>query len=388
MLNKNNIIDLGGRNPKIEVDDCLYYFDEPLIFLSMVGFSQHIFVKIDETEENDIYLASMIDKKTVDLLKSGKISVLGSLSEYVYTIYSEIDEMEVVSAYSHHIADIDDRYLPKSGRGLSHKFGECSDYYPKSESLTVRLYGGLLNSRSISLKQFKSLVEKFQNLVRAAYVPLEFDDPKRKAFSFDMAKPEFGSLVLSVSEPEIMISNIVEYTGDDQIDETQARARVDSEFENFFKTIENAFDASSSKQSRLNKGDEAESDLMAIKSILPSNNSEYTGVEFFGFSNGKYRHFSFEKDQSKKLSEMIDETFVDSMNVSGVIQIINAKSGSFVIQPNDGKRVTCEMISDVREKFFADREFKIGARVSVFGELQKRKLRDKLFIETLPKLLS
>ena len=103
---------------RISVDRVLYSYDGPQIFISTFGIFRLLFVRVEEEDDYNLFIASEISDSLLSSVVSGKLAVRGAFErDIVYMIKS--DARGVVDRYwTCQRQDIPDKFLPDRHIGL------------------------------------------------------------------------------------------------------------------------------------------------------------------------------------------------------------------------------------------------------------------------------
>ena len=188
----------------IQIDEILYELDGPTIFTANIGISRFIFLKKDELDDLDVYIACQTNKEEVDLLKSGSISVRGILSHKAAWVFETDLDLNVIRYQERSFEGIES-LLPPKGIGLLSRFGVVPDSVGQAQAfMAFKFTGQVLSSRSMPLSVFKGLIDGISSLVRQALVPSALSRGRdARFFDVQIGEPQFASLLVTIKSADL-----------------------------------------------------------------------------------------------------------------------------------------------------------------------------------------
>jgi hypothetical protein len=120
--------------------------------------------------------------------------------------------------------------------------------------------------------------------------------------------------------------------------------------------------------------------------FLPTESNKISSVEFVSQSLGK--------SSSVTISETIGESLDKALKIAertevadaGRIQIINERSGTFVILSDRGRQVKCSGTYEDFTTLLRNPLFRPGSRASVRGVYRRRTVRDEIILRGVPEI--
>ncbi|WP_373355436.1 hypothetical protein [Pseudoroseicyclus sp. CXY001] len=370
-------IDIGA----LEVQEVLYYYDEPLIYTTTLGVENYIVVKFDEVNGRDYFFCSELGRKALDCLKEGSLSVRGSLGQGSIFIF-EMEQRQTVSRlWKTKVWEIDESLLPERGVGLDHQRDWAADFVEQADAFfSARFSGGDLGENLISLKNLRDLTSGFYDAVRKLFHVNELFG-NSGILQFPLYEPQLGSLVLSIKEPMI----------DEALARQASRHRSLNQFDVLSKLAldrDGIFDLLASLKERSSHDEmEAGSKLDILDAyenlgaMLPTMRSSFSELEVTHSGIHSHKHVRLSRHDGAAIIESARKILREPISLTGEISIINSKSRTFVIDDAHGRQTTAEVPAPLFDALLGSADFKNGARVQVRGGFKRRRYRDLVSVE-------
>ena len=190
------------KSGPITPQDVLYEFDGPSIFVSQIGLTPFLFLKQEEEDGRELFLATSVSEDEIRSLKAGRISIRG-LVHHKNAWLIEADWDYRVRRYQKQDYAEFEKYLPESGIGIASKFGCVPDNIEQANSfLSFKYESPEMSDNSIPLSVLKDLIDKTSRIIRQSLLPKNLQHgKKRKLLDFSVAPLKFASLLIAVKEP-------------------------------------------------------------------------------------------------------------------------------------------------------------------------------------------
>ena len=363
----------------------LYEYDGPAIFTAMIGLSEFLFYKADELEECDVFIAAETDDSTVDLVMSGRLSVRGALDKNKVFII-ELNHGYVVEKYWDVIYEqVPEGIMPPKHVPIFSNLGTAVDHIEQARSFfSIRFEGSSITRSSIPFGTFKSLVDSAYEASKRLLMPDTLSGFKTDIFDFPISEPAFSSLTLSLDEPTFNMPRLERELGD-EVNIESIRSEFRTQKDDFFAEMNDVMSSVQQNSIKHTIGDHFVI-VENIKNLIPTESNKISSVEFVSQSLGK--------SSSVTISEMAGESLDKALKIAertevadvGRIQIINERSGTFVILSDRGRQVKCSGTYTDFAALLRNPLFRPGSRASVRGLYRRRKKRDEIVLRGVPEI--
>jgi len=203
----------------------------------------------------------------------------------------------------------------------------------------------------------------------------------RDIFDWPLEEPQFGSLLLSVSEPIIDLDILVRrasrrenYTPEDYIGAVHGRREFF--FERASEVVE---DAATRGSVRDTVASENLSILETVTNLAPA---EHSGVEMTEFNGrGLARGYVMVDERiSERLHAAYSSAVKRPRRVRGLIELLNQKAGTIVVRDAFTDRAYTVYLGEERyARYNSSGDLRSGRPVSIYGQVQTRTYRDQLW---------
>ncbi|MQT12190.1 hypothetical protein [Segnochrobactrum spirostomi] len=379
----------GEIIPPITPRIIFYEFEEPLIFVANIGLSEFIFIKVDEVDSRNIYLATLVSQRVLNAVERSLLSLRGAMLSGPCYIVEMGFGSRVLWYWECEPSDIPDHLLPLRGVGLAPGARMIADTFEQINSFfSVRFSGGDLKRETMPFQTFKKLVDGVYVAARKLFAPHELEKARSATFDFHIHEPAFGSLIISIEDPILEGAGVerIMRKNDVKLDQLQEKfIRMRNKFFDDFNEIANM---ARNYEIRHDVADKNVNILRNVVDLLPADDGKFDKVEFYGGEKGGERHgIIIEEVAAKRLRSAYDFASGRKKDIEGFITIINANSYTFVVKDSSGRQVTCQAKSDDFTSLQRDDRFRSSARVKIGGRLYKRELRDYMVLESIPVFL-
>lgn len=376
----------GWKGEVLHPDEVLYFLEGPAIFLKFFGPFTFLFVKVDEKDASDFFVAAMIGRKQVDYLKSGKLSVRGALLSGDLWVFELDLDSKVLQSEEVSEREIE-ALLPKVGIGLEANFGVVPDSVQQSEAkYAFKFFGDEMSEEGMPLSTFKSLVDHVYTTVRTVLTPASVGQGKsRGALDFPMRPVEFASLLIAIDEPEIEQGRLERGKHTKGLVAADVLAESDklgAEFASDIKrTVETASKGALPEKFAADNLDF----LLTLIEILPSKKGDVKRLQFSSNPDSDEQVFVdvdlLTAEKIRASVRLIEDT---EISLHGFISGMIAKSNTLRVQTPYRREVTCKLSREVFDELLAAKKLEIGKPVIVTGVFTKRARRDYMKVEGYP----
>jgi hypothetical protein len=122
--------------------------------------------------------------------------------------------------------------------------------------------------------------------------------------------------------------------------------------------------------------------IEAVVRLIPDENSFFSTVEIAGkIPQKKGEGFSIDARAGQKIKEAYYGRREAKRTVKGTIVDVNGRSSTFVVKLGNYREITCVSYSDAITKILFS--LKNGTAVSVTGTFERRKRRDRMWIDEM-----
>lgn len=366
----------------------MYEFDGPLVFTAKLGLSMYLFSKYDEEEELDYFIAVPTSKNVIDALDAGNLSLRGALGEGDCFLVEIAEDFKISRYWEVTLGQFPEKTLPKKGVGLNRHSSFVVDSLDQLDAFfSVRFSGEAIARETMSFQTFKKLIDRFYDAARDMLAPSGLSKAKSQVFDFEMRQPRFGSLIISIEQPNVNLEKIRRHLDRPALMRTEIEQGFEQKRDEFFGNLDGLVVAS--KNGLLNNNDalKYQSFMAELVDLLPDDSSVFSAVEFNSKFNGRTQYVKISMEAGKNIKSAYESSRVVRKTLVGEIDIVNGRSKTFVIKPHGVRQVTCRIAKVLFEEINADQRFRQGSVVQVSGDFQQRTNRDELIVTSIPEFL-
>ena len=370
----------------LKPNETLYYLDGPAIFTQKIGPYIFLFVKADEREASDYFIASHINEKILRYLRNGQISVRGALLSGSLLVF-ELDLDLKVLGYQEVTDDEVSAYLPKLGIGIKSEFGLVPDSVQQSEAAyAFKFFGDELTEKGMPLSTFKNVIDDVYKTLKTILTPSSLGQGKtRGVIDFPMRPLEFASLVVAIDGPQIDEGRLKRGKNTKGLDAATMLAESDELGIGFANDLKRTVDVVASGTVPNKFAEDNFDFLLAIVDILPSQKSEIKRLQFSANNvNGGNIFVDVDLLTAEKIRASVSAIDDSIIETHGFISGVLAKSSTLRIQTRFKREVTCKLQREVFDDLLASDKLSIGRPIIVLGNYTKRPLRDYMSVEGYP----
>lgn len=378
---------MGWQGEVITPDDVLYVLDGPAIFLKKIGPFTFLFVKVDEKDTTDFFVASQIGRKQVEYLKSGKLSVRGALVSgdlWVFELdldltvvkYREVSEKEVQA------------YLPRHGVGLQSNFGLVPDSIDQTEAnFAFKFFGDELSEEGMPLSTLKGLLDNVYNTLRHALTPNSLGKGRASTvLDFPVRPLQFASLLIAVDAPEIDMARFRRGKLTKKLNADEVLAESSAMGADFAQHLVSTVEAFRKENLTEKFADDNLDFLLALVEILPNKKGDVRRMQFSANNvGGKDLFVDIDLITAEKIRASVKDIDNRLTTLHGFISGILDGSNTLIIKTRYSREVTCRLGGEEYEEIKDDGNLVIGKPIIVDGYFTKRARRDLMDVEGHPK---
>lgn len=381
-------VDWSGKS--IEPSSVLYEFDGPSVFVAKVGFIDLLFLKVDESDESEFYLATSTSELAVKALVNGNVSLRGAFLQSQYWLIETTYELSVLRHWLLSREHLPARFLPARSYPLSANM----PFAPNSLSQAFAFFGMGFQGEQIDQSAmpfgiFKKLIDQAYDAARNILSPVLLIGSKSATFDFSVAQPDFGSLILSIKEPILNSAHVLKkfekHAGKIEIE--GVRAEFSTQKDAFFDAMDEIVDEASKGELSGALAEEQFSVLDRVQHVIPTGEGIIERAEFSSFKAGRTDSLIVGDKVGKRIHEAFKIAERRPIVETGKVEIVNSRQNSFVMLSARGRLVTCYVEWQYFDEIKNDPRFRTGARISVRGYLKRRRQRDLLEVSGAPSLL-
>ena len=375
----------------IHPEEVLYYYDEPLIFVTRNGAFPLLCLKVDENRLGNIFLCVSTSDTITQKLQQGKLSLKAAFSQPWCFIIGASSSYTVNSVNGVDISEIPEEFMPDPGIGLYPEHGIIVDQFyqtgDRSAFLKISFKGGVLGDGLMPLDLFKGLIDEVYTSVRKVFIPalarvtdsLTSDALMSRLLSIPIQQPVFASLSISLERPQVDLSSVKRNT---RIDADLVQESFTTSAAHFASTAIKINDLSGSERSMNNSFVYNELNVLEIlASISPGANTPFESLELSGtLFSADSQKIVINREKGSRIADAYRDLSTIPGQVDGRVVEVSARSASFIISTGD-REVTCAATSKVLSAAIG--AFTAGERVKVYGDLTRRVRRDYLTIDAI-----
>ncbi len=376
----------GWQGDVLQPDEVLYFLEGPAIFLKFVGPFTFLFVKVDEKEASDFFVAAMIGRKQVDYLRTGKLSVRGALLSGELWVFELDLDSKVLQSNEVSEREIE-AFLPKAGIGLEADFGVVPDSVQQSEATyAFKFFGDEMSEEGMPLSTFKNLVDHVYSTVRAVLTPASVGQGKsRGVLDFPLRPVEFASLMIAIDEPEIEKGRLERGKHTKGLVAAEVLAESEKLGATFANDLKRTVDTASKGALPDNFAADNLDFLLTLVEILPSQKGDVKRLQFSSNLMSEDQIFVdvdlLTAEKIRASVRLVEDTEID---LHGFISGLIDKSNTLRVQTPYKREVTCKLSREVFDELIAAKKLEIGKPIIVTGIFTKRSRRDYMKVEGNP----
>lgn len=367
---------------EIKPEQVLYQYDGPTIFTAKLGLSNVLFLKIEEYDSSDLFLAAVTNSKTINLLKMGKLSVYGAMLADLYWLIEVDNKLTPLRYWECAPSDLPDDFLPMRGLALFAHLGRAPDSIEQAEGFfTIAFRGKHMTASEMPFSVFKNLVNNAYDAVRRVLSPIMLIGTKSSTFDFTISPPRFGSLIISIEAPLVNEEWVADKSkGEDKLlDDLQgqiAQQRVD--FFNKLKPV--VLEADQGEISRDFDADDRAA-IEPLRHVIPHDEGEITDIEISASFGEKTSTLYINRSIGGRLHRAFDRSEAKAIYIKGVVTEVNAERGTFRVKTISQRQITCWLDRHWFDEVHSDGRLNTGVQVGLTGMLERRKRIDLLRLE-------
>lgn len=365
--------------------DVLFEFEGPSIFISRVGFSDYIFLKQDEDEEVDFYLASPVYEEEIQALKNGRLSLHGAVSPSETFLIAVDSSWNVIEFQRWDYSDFKN-ILPKKGLGLSRKFGVVPDTLEQANAwVSFKFEGEAMSRKSMPLSTLKSLIDDVSEVARAVLMPGALSSGRNsRFFDLQVAPVRFSSLLIAIEEPKIDEGGLQRSKETKLLSVSNLMSEAEDKSAKFLDELNTA----TSLVGRGNgmSDDEVETHfeiLDRIAHIIPTGRNDLSKLQISHYNGGRTQIVSIDKSLGDKLLAARASVEAPTRTIVGVVTEVNDSSRTFIIKDASDRHTT--VAPGARYELMVENKMnRIGRVLLVKGKLWERARRDYMMLTADP----
>lgn len=375
---------IGPFNP----ERILYEFDEPLIFTARMGLSELLFLKVSEIDGRNIYLATHVYQHVLEAVNRGTLSLRGAMESGPCFVVEMENVNKVAKYWECRPDEIPEDFLPERGVGLIPGAEWVADTFEQIDAFfSVRFSGQELKRDTMSFQTFKNIVDNVYDTARRMFAPVGLEKAKSATFDFRIHEPIFGSLIITIDNPEFNLKYIRRHLERPNITKGQVNEDFSARKNDFFRDIGLVVGLARNAELSVTEADEHIDVLGSVIGLLPGEGTKFTKVEFNGEASGVRRTVVIEEVTANRLRLAHELASGAQREITGKIKIINANSNTFVVEDDSARQLTCHLDADKFDILLRINQFRSPARVKVVGRYYRRARRDYMKLDHIPKFI-
>ena len=298
-------------------------------------------------------------------------------------------EMATVSEVARYwectLNDIPEELLPRRSVGLIPGVEWVADTFEQIDAFfSVRFSGEELSRDTMSFQTFKKLVDDVYDAARRMFAPPGLEKAKSATFDFRIHEPAFGSLILTIDNPELHPGKIRRHLMNPNLEMRQVREGFANRKDEFFKEIGVVVGLARVSELSTATADEHIGILGQVVGLLPGDGAKFSKVEFNGEIGGRRQSVVIEEATANRLRLAHEVASGKPRSIEGEITITNANSHTFVVKPAGGRQITCHIAANGFDTLVKDNRFRSQTKVKVTGRFYRRSRRDYMELDRLP----
>lgn len=374
--------EIPDQKTRVRVDSVLYEYDGPQLFRGHFGFVDATFVKIDELDGHDLWLASASDEITLRLIETNQLSVRAAFLKDRLWIIQTDTKLNIDRYWSCSRSEIDETLLPEPGAALDPDVARVPDSLEQATSFfSIGFKGKELSTESVRFSTFKQLVDSAYDVSRKILGPKLIEGSKSGTFDLRI-KPQIGSLIISVEEPILNYGRIEQRLSDAPASLEDVEDQIEDQKEAFFDGLQAAVKAVAHGEANEDLSETAKRALADILYIIPNQDYRFESIEFSTSNSEGVNTIFIDNETGGRIRRALDRSHYEPGTRTGVIVEINTEAGTFIIKSRTGRLTTCVCPPEIYDMMRRNKVLAIGARVALNGTVEKRKRRDRIFVRS------
>jgi hypothetical protein len=292
---------MGGL---INVDEMLFFFDEPLLFVSTIGLEKYLFYKIADDDEHHQYLAIPTSNNIVSALKNGSLSLRGALSHREYHVF-QTDENLIPS---HHLlvpsADLPESYLPAQGAALGFPGGKAADTLEQALTFfSLKFFSEELRHGTTTISIFRGIIDNAHESIKRIFPPpVIASQSLNRQFDFDIFPVRLASLVVALKAPTLDTSSLKPAIRNN-IDKDEISRRYDSIGSRFIEDTKLVVVEAQRRELPEKFSIEHFSTLYKLQEVVPTRSNALDRLELRSRSDGKTSTIQIDEKSGTRIKE-------------------------------------------------------------------------------------
>jgi hypothetical protein len=376
----------GAVGVLLSPTDVLYRYDTPLLFVAYMGFAEVLCYKLEELGRTDLYLVCPTSSKVIDALKNGKISIRGALNAPTYWI-AECDGYKSTRQWSARREELPDDFLPESGLGLFQHFGTVPDSMQQVDAfISVKFAGPELSEEGIPLKTFKKLVDDVHDTVHKFFTPALLSGKRISSlFDFEIAPPQFASLLITIKEPVFDIDRIRRRSKSvSNSIEADMRGEIAGDRDEFMLKAEELVARAENKQNVDGFVHDNYDFVGALNALSPTEGSGVSSVTLHADTRLGPKHVVITDVVAERIRSAHSAGQYKKIKIKGRIEEVNSPRRTFIIKTASDRQVTCAFPYEIYDLMEEEGDIRVGAKVAMTGDFRRRDRRDYIWVESRP----
>lgn len=363
--------------------EVLYFYDGPTIFTAILGLSEVLFQKFDETIHNEFFVATPTNSDKIDALREGRLSVRGAIESDEYWVIQTTGNLKIEKTWKVSEFDFPVRFLPSRHHGLLHQLNPVPDSLEQATGFfSVKYEGPTLSRQSISFRRLKAMIGEVYEVASNYLLPTMSKVSKFSVTDFDVAPLKFASLLISIKRPVVL---------EDAIRRRKLNiAPADGLLGQMRQHRDDLMDGMSEVVSEAQRRDlstrfagEHVTWISALNTLAPSHGDDVNYVEVAASDADSARMFVIDAEIAARIRGAHSEMARSRVTLRGKVVEINAAASTFVFRANNVRQTTCAWDADRFAASVAAGELVVGANVIASGNFTRRERRDFLAADSI-----
>ncbi|MHC2017161.1 hypothetical protein [Methylobacterium sp. CM6247] len=380
--------EVSPQNFAIEPAHVLYKYEGPTIFTARLGFTDSLFLKVDEFLNSDLFLVVKTNAKMIEMLQHGKLSVRGAMASDSYWIIEADRYLVPLRYWECTAAELPEDFLPDRGFALFAHLGKAPDTMEQAEGFfTVAYRGKNMSSEGMPFSTFKNLVINTYDTSRRILSPILLLGTKTSTFDFTIAEPKFGSLIITIDAPILNSEWVRQHAdGDDALMEG-LQEQISQQRVNFFDQLNPVIEEARKGEVLRDYDANDRSIIEQLRYVLPHEEGNITDIEFSANFGNKTSTIHVTNEVGGRIHRAFDRSEEKPIYVAGAVTEINAERRTFRIKNALQRQITCLLPQEWFDEIHANPLFTTGAKVGLTGFLERRTRIDLLRLEEQVRLI-
>ena len=233
--------------------------------------------------------------------------------------------------------------LPKRGVPLIGSFRTAADSIAQTGALfAFKFFGDDLSEEGMPLSTFKGLFHRVNDVVRKALTPVALNGGRDKNFiDFAVRQPEFASFLIAIDDPEVAAARLIAQRRTRNLNAHDVVQQAHERGREFAEQIERTVDLAMAGRLPDNYGPDNFAFIQQIVEILPSTDSEITGLQFSFTSGGGEVFVEVDTAAGDRIRESYVMIAGRDAYLNGIVDGIIGSSKTFRLRTDHGREVTC-----------------------------------------------